>query len=120
ICPVIALKSDHYNNKQYGKTYVPIFEVVDWMTMDGVAASEPAEDEPAKEEPKEAPKVERSKRSERTTAARTDKVDDQTRAATKEELEAIAAAQQGGDASEGKDDSAGQPDAGEGATEGRV
>lgn len=34
--PVIVMKNDHYKHKQWGKTYVPIFEVVGWMGMDGV------------------------------------------------------------------------------------
>lgn len=38
---IIELESDHYNHKTYGKTYIPKFKIVDWVSMDGVAA-EPA------------------------------------------------------------------------------
>jgi hypothetical protein len=49
--PVVELKSDHYKHKQYGKTYFPVFEVVGWVSMDGVEG-EPEGDQP--EEPKAA------------------------------------------------------------------
>lgn len=111
IVPVIKLTNDHYQHKQYGKTYVPMFEVVDWMTMDGMSVdSDDAADEPAKEEPKEEPKVERAKRSERTTAAK------ETKAAPAEEP--VDEPDAGGDASEGKDE--GGDDADAPATEGRT
>lgn len=35
--PVVELKSDSYNHKQYGLIYNPIFEVVRWVSMKGVA-----------------------------------------------------------------------------------
>lgn len=53
--PIVLLKSDSYQHKTYGKTYVPIIEIVDWTDMDGIAVDEaddagqaPA-DEPAEE-----------------------------------------------------------------------
>lgn len=61
--PVILLKSDHYNNKTWGKTYVPILEIIDWMDMDGLGADDEGEDagtEEAKTEPVEEPKQEAS------------------------------------------------------------
>lgn len=33
--PVVKLKKDHYQHKSYGKIYTPVFEVVDWMSLDG-------------------------------------------------------------------------------------
>jgi len=42
--PLIELKSDHYQNKTWGKTYVPEFAIGKWLSMDGVA-EEPAEPE---------------------------------------------------------------------------
>ena len=40
--PVVKLKKDHYVHKQYGRIYTPIFEVVEWVSMDGEGAEEPA------------------------------------------------------------------------------
>lgn len=33
--PVVRLKKDHYQHKSYGKIYTPVFEVVEWISMDG-------------------------------------------------------------------------------------
>ena len=33
--PVVTLKCDHYTHKSYGKIYTPVFEVQEWMSMDG-------------------------------------------------------------------------------------
>jgi len=38
-CPVVQLDSDWYTHSRYGKIYKPIYEVVDWATMDGQLAS---------------------------------------------------------------------------------
>jgi hypothetical protein len=96
ICPVIKLNCDHYNNKQYGKTYVPIFEVVDWMTMDGVTVDGDGDNggDAEVEQPKEETKTATRSRSDKTDKK---PVDDLTRAATKEELDAIAEVQNGDD-----------------------
>ena len=40
MAPVIELSSDHYNHKTFGKTYVPVLKLVDWVR-------EPDADEPA-------------------------------------------------------------------------
>jgi hypothetical protein len=49
--PVVRLKKEHYTHKSYGRIYTPVFEVVEWVSLDGPAAAEPeAEveaDEPA-------------------------------------------------------------------------
>jgi len=47
--PVVRLKKDHYAHKSYGKIYTPVFEIVEWMSMDGEApaAIEAAEEAPA-------------------------------------------------------------------------
>jgi hypothetical protein len=40
--PVVRLKKDHYSHKSYGKIFTPVFEVVEWVSMDGEApAAEP-------------------------------------------------------------------------------
>jgi len=35
--PVIKLGKDHYMHKSYGRIYTPVFEVVEWVSMDGEA-----------------------------------------------------------------------------------
>jgi hypothetical protein len=37
--PVVILKKDHYQHKSYGKIYTPVFQVVEWMSLDGEPAS---------------------------------------------------------------------------------
>jgi hypothetical protein len=42
---IVRLKKDHYSHKSYGKIYTPVFEVLDWVSMDGepeVVAEAPA------------------------------------------------------------------------------
>ena len=39
---VVRLGKEHYQHKSYGRIFTPVFEVVDWVTMDGEAAA-PAE-----------------------------------------------------------------------------
>ena len=46
--PVVRLKKDHYAHKSYGKIYTPVFEIVEWVGMDGDSA-------PAAEQIEEAP-----------------------------------------------------------------
>ena len=41
--PVVHLKKDHYTHKSYGRIYTPVFEVVEFVSMNGEA------DEPAAE-----------------------------------------------------------------------
>jgi hypothetical protein len=33
--PVVLLKKEHYQHKSYGRIYTPIFEIVEFMSMDG-------------------------------------------------------------------------------------
>jgi len=40
VVPVIAMTNDSYTHSEYGKTYVPQMEIMSWMEMDGVSASE--------------------------------------------------------------------------------
>ena len=40
--PIVKLGKDHYTHKSYGRIYTPVFEVVEWMSMDGEAAEEAA------------------------------------------------------------------------------
>lgn len=50
--PVVALKTDHYIHKQYGKVFTPVLEVVKWIGMDGEAPAAPTAAAP---EPEAAP-----------------------------------------------------------------
>jgi hypothetical protein len=49
--PVVRLKKDHYTHKSYGRIYTPVFEIVEFVSMDGKAeeAEAPAEEAPAAE-----------------------------------------------------------------------
>jgi hypothetical protein len=38
--PVINLKKEFYQHKAYGKIYTPVFEVVEWVGLDGEASAE--------------------------------------------------------------------------------
>ena len=33
--PIVRLKKDHYTHKSYGRIYTPVFEIVEWVGMDG-------------------------------------------------------------------------------------
>lgn len=47
--PVVLLKKEHYQHKSYGRIYTPIFEIVEWMGMDGEAkATEEEASQPAR------------------------------------------------------------------------
>jgi hypothetical protein len=43
----VRLKKDHYAHKSYGKIYTPVFEVVEWVSMDGEAPVAEPEEAPA-------------------------------------------------------------------------
>jgi len=47
--PVVHLKKDHYTHKSYGRIYTPVFEVVEFVSMDGKAEEAEAEEAPAAE-----------------------------------------------------------------------
>jgi hypothetical protein len=36
--PVVRLKKDHYTHKSYGRIYTPVFEILEWVGMDGAEA----------------------------------------------------------------------------------
>jgi hypothetical protein len=51
--PVVKLKKDHYAHKSYGKIFTPVFEIVEWVSMEGKAedsAPVTEEAEPATED----------------------------------------------------------------------
>ena len=37
--PVVLLKKEHYQHKSYGRIYTPVFEIVEWVSLDGDASS---------------------------------------------------------------------------------
>jgi hypothetical protein len=45
--PIVRLKKDHYAHKSYGKIYTPVFEIVEWVGMDGETPEEKVEEAPA-------------------------------------------------------------------------
>lgn len=46
--PVVMLKRDHYTHKSYGKIYTPVFEIQEWMSMDGKSEEKADEAAPAR------------------------------------------------------------------------
>lgn len=50
--PVVRLKKDHYTHKSYGKIFTPVFEIVEWASMDGKTeeVDAPEEANPAAED----------------------------------------------------------------------
>jgi hypothetical protein len=53
--PLVLLKKEHYQHKSYGRIFTPVFDIVDWASLDGDAAEEPeaeAEEEAATEAPR--------------------------------------------------------------------
>lgn len=51
--PIVRLKKDHYTHKSYGKIFTPVFEIVEWVSMEGAAG----EDEPAAADVINAPEI---------------------------------------------------------------
>ena len=51
--PLVRLKKEHYQHKSYGRIYTPVFDIVDWVSMDATssdAAEAATEDEASAEE----------------------------------------------------------------------
>ncbi len=38
--PLLSLSSEHYQHKTYGRIYTPIFDIVEWVSMDASAVEE--------------------------------------------------------------------------------
>ena len=43
---VVRLKKDHYTHKSYGRIFTPVFDVVNWLSLDGQAEEKPASEAP--------------------------------------------------------------------------
>ena len=54
--PLVSLRKEHYQHKSYGRIFTPIFDIVDWASLDANEAPEAeeavAEDEVAQEAPR--------------------------------------------------------------------
>jgi hypothetical protein len=50
--PVVVLKKEHYQHKSYGRIFTPVFEIVNWVSMDAEAAeaADPELDDASAEE----------------------------------------------------------------------
>ena len=46
--PVVKLKKDHYQHKSYGRIFTPVFEILEWVSMDGETEAAAPEAEPAR------------------------------------------------------------------------
>ena len=58
--PVVELRKEHYQHKQYGKIFAPIFNIVGWANMEGETTPQPLEDVAEDEAPAdEAPRTRR-------------------------------------------------------------
>ena len=44
--PVVQLKKEHYQHKSYGRIYTPVFEIVEWVGMEGEASSNDDDETP--------------------------------------------------------------------------
>ena len=44
---IVRLKKDHYQHKSFGKIYTPVFEIVEWVGLDGAPVEEAEPEVPA-------------------------------------------------------------------------
>jgi hypothetical protein len=58
--PVVRLKKEHYVHKSYGRIYTPVFEVIEWVGMDGAPAESEAAEAPTDDTPSESRRRRRS------------------------------------------------------------
>ena len=42
--PIVTLGKDHYQHKSYGRIFTPVFEVLEWVSMDGSDADKGAQE----------------------------------------------------------------------------
>jgi len=53
VVPIVKLKKDHYQHKSYGRIYTPVFEILEWVSLNGGnSAAEEEADEPTAEAPR--------------------------------------------------------------------
>jgi hypothetical protein len=58
--PVVRLKKEHYVHKSYGRIYTPVFEVIEWVGMDGAPAETEAAEAVTDDTPSESRRRRRS------------------------------------------------------------
>jgi hypothetical protein len=58
--PVVRLKKGHYIHKSYGRIYTPVFEIIEWVGMDGAAAEPEAAEAASDDAPAESRRRRRS------------------------------------------------------------
>jgi len=58
--PVVRLKKEHYIHKSYGRIYTPVFEIIEWVGMDGAAAETEAAEAASDDAPAESRRRRRS------------------------------------------------------------
>ena len=58
--PVVRLKKEHYVHKSYGRIYTPVFEVIEWVGMDGAPAETEAAEAATDDTPSESRRRRRS------------------------------------------------------------
>ena len=49
--PIVVLKKDHYQHKSYGRIFTPVFEIVEWVGMDGESDAKSNDKAEAEEAP---------------------------------------------------------------------
>jgi hypothetical protein len=57
--PMVELKKEHYQHKSYGRIYTPVFDIVDWKSLDGVSSDAAADADEHDEEAEQAAPVRR-------------------------------------------------------------
>jgi hypothetical protein len=45
---LVKLANDHYQHKSYGRVYTPVFNVQDWISLDGEGDASPSTEEPVR------------------------------------------------------------------------
>lgn len=88
--PVVKLTTDTYNHKTWGETYVPVFEVVDWVPLDEEIKA-PMQDEDPDADLKAAHEQPEAERSRTRAASATEITDADRRAALNATVEAAGA-----------------------------
>jgi hypothetical protein len=60
--PIVKLKKEHYTHKSYGRIFTPVFDVTDWVSIDGPAAEAADDAADAPFDPDPAPDAGRRRR----------------------------------------------------------
>jgi len=85
VCPIVKIDNDSYKHKSWGKTYVPVLEIVGWANLDG-DEEDADEDQPKVAPAKVDPEPEQEAKRRATRAAAPEVADE----APEEEIDAPA------------------------------